>query len=242
MTNHDIKHNTGNKTITITVPDKKTSITIDYSNGCIIKQLSLNGKNVLSSSGVYTGIRTKNSAYSSGDKNSGITVTENPKGITLSGISYGNDTILVKEVWDFKLNSNKILWGISREYSSDANLEDMAFPKWNFADLSAWKGGIMDNGGMVWCKYLKEVNDTYGVHTGGVTFWNVESGDALRIAAKTEKGKEIASKYSHSEKNEFTCTQLITDIELSQRYNLSRFVSQKLMYLHLLRLKRGKLR
>jgi len=241
-TNHDIKHNSGNKTITITVPDKKTSITIDYSNGCIIKQLSLNGKNVLSSSGVHTGIRIKNLTYSSGDKNDRITVNENPNGITLSGISYGNDAILVKEVWDFKLNGNKILWNISREYSNNAKLEDMAFPKWNFADLSVWKGGIMDNGGMVWCKYLKEVNDTYGVHTGGVTFWNVESGDALRIAAKTEKGKEIASKYSHSEKNEFTYAQLITDVELGQRYNLSRFVSQRADVFAPFEVKKGKIK
>ena len=242
IVNRDIKHNVSAKTITITVPDKKTSITIDYSNGCVIKQLSLNGKNTLSPSGVYTGIRTSNATFSSADDNKHIIVTKNTNGITLSGISYGNGVVSVKEIWNFKLNGNKIVWDITRDYDNDANLEDMAFPKWNFTDLSVWKGGIMDNGGMVWCKYLKQVNDTYGVHTGGVTFWNTESGDALRITAKTDKGKEIASKYSHSEKNEFTCTQLITDTQLHQRYDLSRFVSQKADVFAPFEIKKGKVK
>lgn len=240
LVTRDIKHNVSAKTITITVPDKKISITIDYSNGCVIKQLSLNEKNTLSPSGVYTGIRTSNATFSSADDNKHITVTKNANGVTLSGISYGNGAISVKEIWDFKLNGNKIIWDITRDYDNDANLEDMAFPKWNFTDLSVWKGGIMDNGGMVWCKYLKQVNDTYGVHTGGVTFWNTESGDALRITAKTDKGKEIASKYSHSEKNEFTCTQLITNTQLNQRYDLSRFVSQKADVFAPFEVKKGK--
>lgn len=240
--NHDIKQNLNAKTIKITVPDKKTSITIDYSNGCIIKELSLNGKNVLSSSGIYTGIRTNQDTFSSGDPNKGVTVTKNTNGVVLSGISYGNEAISVKEVWNFKLKGNKIFWDITREYNNTANLEEMAFPKWNFADLSVWKGGIMDNGGMVWCKYLKQINDTYGVHTGGVTFWNADSGDALRITAITERGKEIAAKYSHSDKNEFTCTQLVTDTQLKQRYDLSRFVSQKADVFAPFEVKKGKIK
>ncbi|WP_173003128.1 hypothetical protein [Chitinophaga sp. SYP-B3965] len=199
------------KTITITTSDKKLSITIDYSNGCIIKGLSIKGKNTLSPSGVYTGI----GAFSSKDA----------KDIKVTGtsivLSYNN----VKEEWNFKTQKDKILWTITRQYAQTTTLEDMAFPQWNFADLSVWKGGIMDNGGMIWCKYLKEVNDTYGVHTGGVTFWNADSGDALRITAKTNNA--IATKYSHSPKGEFTCTQLITNTPLQQRYDLSRFVSKK---------------
>lgn len=208
--------------ITITTSDKKLSLTIDHSNGCVIKQLSLNGKNVLSASGIYTGFRTKSGTFSSsGD----IKITKNEAGIILSGISYGNNDIAVKEIWDFKVNGNKINWVITREYNRNAQLEDMAFPQWNFSDLSVWKGGIIDNGGMIWCKYLKQVNDTYGVHTGGVTFWNAASGDALRISATSDQA--IASKYSHSPQGEFTATHLATAVPLKQRYNLSRYVSQK---------------
>lgn len=207
------------KTITLTVPDKRLSITIDYSNGCLIKQLNIKGKNVLSSSGIYTGIRTSEASFSS--LNASGKVTENAGIVTISGISYG----IVTEEWIFKIKDNKIQWTITREYNEAAQLEEMAFPQWNFSDLSVWKGGIMDNGGMVWCKYLKEVNDTYGVHTGGVTFWNADSGDGLRIT--TKPGGQIAAKYSHSPQHEFTCTQFVTDAPLQQRYNLSRYVAKK---------------
>lgn len=208
------------KTITLTVPDKKLSITIDYSNGCLIKQLNIKGENTLSSSGIYTGIRTSDASFTSAAARD-IKVTKNAGAVTISGINYGT----VKEKWTFKVKGDKIQWDITREYSQAAALEEMAFPQWNFSGLSVWKGGIMDNGGMVWCKYLKEVNDTYGVHTGGVTFWNAESGDALRIAAVSNS--KIAAKYSHSPKNEFTCTQFITEAPLQQRYNLSRYVAKK---------------
>lgn len=79
---------------------------------------------------------------------------------------------------------------------------------------------------MVWCKYLRGVNDTYGIHTGGVTFWNSDTGNALRIKAISE-GKHIAAKYSQSDKNEFVCTHFVTNEELEPRYNLNRFVNQR---------------
>jgi hypothetical protein len=216
-------------TVAITTPDKKLSLVIDYSKGCIIKQLNIQGKNVLSSSGVYTGIQTNNGTFTSTENGNpgNIKVTKTTNGILLKNITYGDGTITVNETWDFKVTGAKVYWDITREYSNSTALEDMAFPKWNFGDLSVWKGGILDNGGMVWCKYLKQINDTYGVHTGGVTFWNATSGDALKITTKTSNGNSVATKYSHSDKNEFTCTQLITDSTLLPRYHLSRFVSGK---------------
>lgn len=214
------------KTITISVPSKQLSIVIDHSNGCLIKALNVKGRNTLSASGVYTGIRTQSGIFSSADVQN-IKVYEHTGGVTLSGIRYGNSEILVEESWQFKVSGEKIVWNITRTYNAAATLEDMFLPAWNFAGMDMWKGGIMDNGGMVWCKYLRQVNDTYGVHTGGVTFWNVASGDALRIMAQTDKGKELAAKYSHSEKDEFTCSHLMTDEQLLPRYHLSRFVSRK---------------
>ncbi|MEO3405424.1 hypothetical protein AAFN85_16055 [Mucilaginibacter sp. CAU 1740] len=226
-TSNGIKYDPVTKTITITVPDKKLSLTIDCASGCIIRRLSVNGRNTLSANGIQTGIQTKNGEYLSGDNNPDIKVTERAGHFVITGIGYGNNTIHVTETWDFELKNNKVYWGITRQYNNAALLEDMAFPKWSFADLSVWKGGILDNGGMVWCKYLRKVNDTYGVHTGGVTFWNDQSGDGLRIKPVLQPGSSVASKYSHSAKNEFTCAQIITDSTLQQRYNLSRFVSQK---------------
>ncbi len=220
-----IKQNTTAKTITITVPGKKLSVLIDYSAGCVIKKLNIKGQNTLSASGIYTGIQTKSDTYSSNGNPAAPKIKISENQVIISDINYGDAANKVNETWNFKLNGGKILWGISREYSKDTDLEDMAFPKWNFLNLSVWKGGILDNGGMVWCKYLKDVNDTYGVHTGGATFWNAESGDGLKISAISEAGNTIAAKYSHSDKNEFTYTQIVSPTPVQQRYDLSRFVS-----------------
>ena len=230
----DIKRDITARTITITVPDKKLSIVIDYSKGCMIRQLNIQGKNVLSATGVYTGIQIANRTFTSLAGNAKAVVTKDA--VTLKGIRYGDSTITINETWYFKLAGAKVSWDITREYSSAAELEDMAFPEWNFADMSVWKGGILDNGGMVWCKYLQQINDTYGVHTGGVTFWNATSGDGLKI---TTDGSNVATKYSHSDKNEFTCTQLITDSTLLPRYNLSRFVSERSNVFAPFRIKKG---
>jgi hypothetical protein len=222
-----IQRNAVNKIITITVPDKSLSIVINYAQGCVIKELNIKGHNTLSSTGVITGIKTKNGSYFSNNNTKALKVSESANHVIISGISYGNDKISINETWNFELKGKKILWSITRNYNSTATLDDMAFPQWNFANLNIWKGGILDNGGMVWCKYLGQVDDTYGVHTGGVTFWNATSGDGLQIAAKADNGKNIAAKYSHSGKDEFTCAHLVTDSLLQQRYNLSRFVSKK---------------
>lgn len=211
------------KTITIATPDKTLAVVIDHTTGCSIKQLNVKGKNVLSPKGIYTGIRTKNDIFSSNNSTRKVAVAATPNGVTISGISYGG----VEEEWEFELVGQKIIWRIEREYKQDADLEDMAFPAWHFADLSVWKGGILNNGGMVWCKYLKQTGDTYGVHTGGATFWNAVSGDALRISTKPEGGEVVATKYTHSSDNEFVSSQLVTDAPLKQRYQLSRFVSGK---------------
>ncbi|WP_164849989.1 alpha-L-rhamnosidase-related protein [Mucilaginibacter limnophilus] len=222
-----IKINRATKTITIRLPNKTLAILIDYSHGCVIKQLNIKGKNTLSASGIYTGIKTHQNSFTSAMQINVVKVAENANGVTLSGINYGDDAVEIKETWSFNIKGDRIIWNINRTYKNKTVLDDMAFPVWNFHDLSVWKGGILDNGGMVWCKYLKQVNDTYGVHTGGITLWNAETGNGLRIIPVIDNKSHIASKYSHTEKGEFTCTQLITDTQLQQRYNLSRFVNGK---------------
>src|SRR3546814_13642016 len=84
----------------------------------------------------------------------------------------------------------------------------MAIPGWHFTDLNTWTGGILDNGGMVWCKYLSSPKDTYGVHTGGVTFWNEDEEDGLRIATRVTDDQCIAAKHSHHAGGAFAFTHL----------------------------------
>ena len=221
-----VYHDAGSKRITIAAAEQKLALQIDYAGGCKIIQLMVNGKNVLSESGVYTGFRTRGGSFASASSLEDVKVTELGDRVLIEGITYGDPSIRVSESWRFGLQGDKIVWNIHRRYSTLARLEEMAFPQWNFADLSVWKGGILDNGGMVWCKYLRNANDTYGVHTGGVTFWNPDTGDALRITPQSD-GKHLAAKYSQSDKKEFVCTHFVTDEELEPRYYLNRFVGQR---------------
>jgi len=220
--NEYIKHNAEAKTIFISNESQNLSLAIDYANGCKITQVNVKGENTISPSGVYTAIETNKGGFTSKEQSTQIKVSENKNGITISNINYAD----VSETWTFKPNKETITWTISRNYNNDILLEDMAFPVWNFTNTSVWKGGIFDNGGMVWCKYLRR-NDTYGVHTGGVTFWNPETGNAFCITPTKDKSKHIAAKYTQTELGEFACTQYLTDTELEQRYHQERFVSRR---------------
>lgn len=221
--NNAIIHNPAKKEITISDTNQNLVLHINYSKGCKITKLEIKGKNTLSPSGVYTGFRTKGGFFNSFTGKDEIKIDEQANKITVKDIVYGDYSIYVNESWQFQTSGDKIIWRIDRNYSGLAKLEEISFPQWNFNDLSVWKGGILDNGGMVWCKYLKDANDTYGVHTGGVTFWNPDNGNAFRVSTQSE-GKYLAAKYSQSDKNEFVYTHFVTDTELEPRYNLNRFV------------------
>lgn len=214
------------KLITIADTENNLALTIDCSMGCKITALNVKGKNILSPSGIYTGIRTQEDTFGSYATSGDLKINKGQNKISIDNIVYGNNDIKITESWHFELAGNCIKWNISREYGNQYQLEEMAFPQWSFASNSIWKGGILDNGGMVWCKYL-QVNDSYGIHTGGVTFWNPESGNALRISTRSDENKHIATKYSQNENKEFTCTHFVTDSVLGQRYNLNRFIYGK---------------
>ncbi|WP_316847215.1 hypothetical protein [Pedobacter psychrodurus] len=219
-----ILHDRDGKTIYITAPDKSISVLIDYSKGCFVKELNLKGKNTLAPSGITTGVTLQKNNVTS-LSSSQIKVKQNESAITLSGITYGEGKTKVTETWIFKVIGERIIWDIERTYADNFLMEDQAFPQWNFASLSTFKAGILDNGGMVWCKYLEHENDTYGVHTGGVTFWNAVSGDGLQISPKISNDQKIASKFSHGKMGTFTFTQMVTDTPLAQRYHLSRYMA-----------------
>lgn len=222
----ECKYDTVLKQIFLSDSEQQLVLQLDCANGCKITQLKIKGKNVLAESGVYTGFRTRGGSFTSCALFEPVKVEKSDKKIRVENIVYGDRSINVNEIWDFAVERDHIKWTIRRTYSSLAKLEEMAFPQWHFRDLAVWKGGILDNGGMVWCKYLKGTNDTYGVHTGGVTFWNPENGDALRIKTVSENNR-VAAKYSRNDKGEFVCTHFATTEELEPRYNLDRFVYQR---------------
>ncbi|MCD8539464.1 MAG: hypothetical protein LRY55_06615 [Leadbetterella sp.] len=183
--------------------------------------MEVSDQNVLAPAGVFSAVSTRDTSWTSWGQPQQIRVSARSHQAVLQGIALGD----VREDWRFTLEGNKLLWTIRRTYPRDLTLEDMALPAWHFRDLRTWKGGILDNGGMVWCKYLSSVNDTYGVHTGGVIFWNEDREDALKIAVHTDY--PVAAKYSHHPQGAFTLTHLMSEKELKPRHHLNRFVHGK---------------
>jgi len=221
----EVNHDSSSKTISISDDAGKLQLEIDYNKGCRLSQVKIQGRNTISSSGVFTSIQSGTGISTSLESSLEVQVRIKKNRIELSNIAYGNEEMKVRETWTFTRNHDHITWDIDREYEKSGSLENMAMPVWNFVSLSTWKGGILNTGGMVWCKYLKEPGDTYGVHTNGVTFWEPTSGDGVRIEANSGSGGSIASAFTHGEQGQFTFTQYLTPSELGQRYNLNRFVS-----------------
>ncbi len=219
-----VDHDIAKRVISIHSQNDNLSMEINYADGLYISKLYIKGTNRLSSSGVYTDFSTDSFVYTSKNLLATPKISIHNNVVRITNILYGDGNNHIEEAWLFLRNDTSIEWKLTRTYLKEAILQDIGFPKWNFSNLSVWKGGIIDNGGVVWCKYLNTVNDTYGVHTGGTTFWDDKTGDALSVQAKASKGNHIATKYSHSPDGEFTSAQIVTSQPVKQRHDLSRFV------------------
>lgn len=225
LTPHCLSAEESNKVFRVEDGSGKLSFLIDYSQGCFIKELLVNGRNVLSKEGVNTFVQMANGCFSSARTLKQVVLKSKKNVCKVQNIQYGGDGVTIDENWSFTPAANHVIWRIERTYSSDATLEDMGFPAWNFKSLTTWKGGILDNGGMVWCKYLSGENATYGVHTSGVTYWEPNLGDALRVSMEnTDSTVYSGAAYSHKSGSIFSCRQYVADTPLKQRYNLSRSV------------------
>ena len=222
--NKQITHDLGTKTILVSDESQDLTLMIDYSDGCKITQVKIKGENTVSPSGVFTAVKIAGEQFSSDHLSANVKVSTGKGRIEIGNISYGNG--LIHETWIFKPEKNSINWTIRRKYTQDVLLEDMAFPVWNFTNLSVWKGGIFDNGGMVWCKYLRR-NSAYGVHTAGVTFWNPDNNLSFRVAPIVAKALFPAAKYMQTEVGEFACWQYVTEEELGQSHQQERFVNRR---------------
>lgn len=227
--------NKAKSVISISTKSGDLNLAIEYKKGCLIQSLSLKGTQVLSTSGAFTGLQIGTAKFSSAGNKIGPQLVLTDSSVTLKQVhlttNNGNRDIKTTENWTFIARQQKILWKIDRTYDRALIVEDMSYPQWNFKDLSVWEGGIINNGGIIWCKYLKGMNDTYGVHAGGTTFWNKKTGDGISIQpVKDPTGKSathIATKYTQTPAHAFSMTNLVSPQSLAQRYRLDRFVAGK---------------
>jgi len=221
-----ITHDRAGKTLNISDSDGNLQLKVSYSGGCRISQMTVSGRNTLSEGGAWTSIRADSSLFTSlqSEKNPEVKIRKNT--VVISSIIFGNDKMKISETWFFNAYPDKITWEIQRNYLNNGKIEATAIPAWNFASLDTWKGGILNTGGVVWCKYLKDQHDTYGVHTDGVTFWETVSGSGLRIEAGSSSG-EIAASFSNVPGKVLRFAQYLSPEELAPRYDLSRFKAGK---------------
>src|SRR3984957_19802471 len=159
----DKKH----KVATISDGQGRLMLRLNYDGRCILDQVIVRGREAGSASGVCTGIRVDEKWFTTKNIVTPV-VTANKNRLTVTGISFGRPGEEIHETWRFTVKPDGIVWRITRSYPTNVVLDDAAFPEWYFASLATWTGGLLDNGGVVWSKYLDKTNTTYAGHFGTV--------------------------------------------------------------------------
>ena len=144
---------------------------LNYDRKCVLDQVIVSGEEVISSHGVYSGIKVSDTWHTTRSNIPVPTVNITDNMVTVTDINFSGEGINVSETWTFSPDSNCITWQIDRKYYSSGVLEDMCMPCWDF-EITTWTGALLGNGGVAWCKLFETPNSTYGVHTGEATFWN----------------------------------------------------------------------
>ncbi len=207
---------------------------------CLLEQVLVRGRQVVvPETGVCSAILVSNHWFTtrSGIPAPQVAVSRNR--VTVCNILYGGGGVQVNETWKFTVQPDRIDWEIERDYLSGGTLEDTYFPGWDFKDMGTWTGGMLDNGGVAWNKYLETPNATYGAHADAVTFWNREQNDCLRITslsrltpAATPTGNrgdasaskpQLAMRFSHQPSGVEAVAFSVTGTELQPKHSLSRF-------------------
>jgi hypothetical protein len=213
---------TSAKTITMTTGNRTLLLRLNYDNRCILDKAQINGHDVISAAtGVYTGITAAGTSSTTQSGLASPTVDISDNLVRVSGISYAAGTTSVKEQWTFNVRSDRIDWIITRSYETNAAIDDTAFPAWNFSSMDTWTGGMLNTGGVAWCRLIPS-GYSYGAHADTVNFWNPSSNDVLRIATSSPNDN-IATRFSNPGSGTFTFDQSVSGRPVAPKYDLSRF-------------------
>lgn len=221
-----IHQDTDRKLVTLSDGQGRLVLRLNYDGRCILDQVIVRGREVTGASGVCTGIRT-NGQWFTTKHIATPSVAVGKDTLTVSGITFGQPGAEIRETWKFMVRADEVVWRITRKYPADAILEDAAFPEWDFKSMSTWTGGLLDNGGVIWNKYLDKTNTTYGAHFGAVTFWNSQSGDCLRVAPDLLKNQFGAGRFSRQKNGVFSFNYVVSHEELKPKHDLRRFLRDR---------------
>jgi hypothetical protein len=215
------------KVITLTDGQGQLTLRLNYDHRCVLDQVTVRGRQVIAESGVASGIRVKGRWFKTtgGIANPDGAINKNT--LTVNGIAFGPPDSEVHETWQFTVQAEGIVWRITRDYSAMTTLDDAAFPEWDFASMATWTGGMLDNGGVVWNKYLDTPNATYGAHASAVTFWNRDQHDCLRITPSLANNQKGSVRFSHQTNDLFSFNFVVSNEELKPKHDLCRYLSDK---------------
>lgn len=219
-----IEPDVARKLVTLTDGAGDLVLRLNYNRGCVLDEVRVRGRDVAAPAGVATGILVDGKWFMTGNGIAAPTVALGKSTVTVSGIKFSGDGLDVDEAWQFTVKASSIVWRITRRYSEGHQLQDEAFPQWNFANLSTWTGGMLDNGGVVLNKYLDTPNATYGGHAGTVTFWSREHDDCLRIIPALPGNQQGAVRFSHQPDGTFSFNYVISRDELKPAHDLRRYL------------------
>jgi len=216
------------KLVTLADGQGQLVVRLNYNNCCVLDQVIVCGREVAAESGVASGVRVDGEWFTTRTGMATPSAAVNNDTLTVTGIVFGKPgKESVRESWQFTAQTDRIVWRITRQYSTEATLEAAAFPEWNFGSMSTWTGGMLDGGGVVWNKYLGTLNATYGAHGGTVTFWNRQQHDCLRIIPEIPKDQCGSVRFSHQTNNIFSFDYVVSSQELQPKHDLRRFLSNR---------------
>ncbi len=222
---YDIIENREDKTVIMSDRSGNLVIRLNYSEGCVLDQIKVNGTLVTeNTSPVYTGIISDDKLWSSMICNSLPVVSVIGNTVTIDSVIYGPEDFTINEKWIFKVNGDKINWQITRNFLNDCTVDDNYFPCWQFSSMQSWDGALLDNGGVAWNRFIAEKGESFGTHTDEFTLWSQSDNRCLKIIPSDENGLSRVVTFRHQSDGRFAIVQSLSENEIKTMYGLFRFL------------------
>lgn len=213
------------RTVWISAAAGHLRLRLNTQGRCVIDALEVHGRQVLAPDGAWSGVKAWG-LWSDSRRLDSPVITNKGDAVTVSGIRYGWPGPSVEETWTFTPEADSIRWRIERTYSRCAFLDDASLPAFHFGSMSTWTAALLDTGGVAWPKLLDRPNASYASHAGAVTFYNAETSDALRIAARSIAG-QTAIRFTREPGGAFSSTFTVSPEILRPRHDQRRFLRNR---------------
>jgi hypothetical protein len=220
-----ILHDKNSKTVTLSDNKGDLIVRLNYSKGCILDKIIVNGTEVTGDGKVvYSGIRLGDQLFSSQQSYVKPVVIIKNNLVYIDSIKFGNASFAINEKWIFRIDGNNIQWQIDRQYLNDGTIEENYFPCWQFNSSQIWDGALLDNGGVALNRFLGKPGDTYGVNTSTLTFWNRVNNSCLRISPDETPEIFRTATFRHQKDHVFSVVQSSSKEVLKTKYGFKRFL------------------